>query len=495
MPLVANMRFDMFVSYAHVDNESMDLPGASNAEGWVSRVVRMLKISVAQRQGDRRFEVWLDSQHHDTGRLDELLKERIAQSGILLAIVSRGYLNSRYCLLEFDHFMSSHDAFKNRVVIVDTQDVFEDPIVRRDAQDKAVAGGYEDLFLRVVDECSRQKRMPFFQVTGPGRADPIDYTHGESASHDLRRKVADLAFNLSGKIDELKQLVKGAIAASAARVEIPASRIGVMVALSKESLKPRRDDIVRFLESRREIHVLPEDESLLWPHAETREAFDARVREALKQAEIFVQLIGAPRLGEDGTLPVRSSELPDDFVRLQLEVAEELEKQPIIWCTPNLMNSDLTQVERDIRRKRSVIEDTIETLKRQIDTNVARLLKEKAKPAKSPAAADEHSVFFNYVHAGRDLVRPDRRQLPRAKLGRVRTECRCQGARDVLSRMRCRHPLRPPCAGAVDGRAADGIQTRERATRADPRTRAAETGLIAGTEYLAFSAQDRRCPR
>jgi hypothetical protein len=422
MPLVANMQFDVFVSYASVDDVAMDLPGRANPEGWVSRFVQHLKRHVIQRHGDRRFEVWFARQRLEPGRLDDFLKQNIAQSCFLLVTLSRGYLNSPHCLLEFDHFMAAHPLFKERIYVVDMQNVLEDASAKRDAQARAAAAGYEDVYLRVIAECQRQKRLEFFQFTGPGRADPLDELLGETSSLNLARKIADVAYSLSREIDKLNQgdrsppaTVSAPVAEPAPRVSVvvrtqavPAEparplvtsseKVGVMVALCKETLKPRREDVVRFLESRDDVFVLPEDPALLWPQAKSPEDFSTRVRETMGAADIFVQLIGAPRGAH-----LVSEDLPDDFVRLQLEAAETLEKKPIIWCTPNLMNSELTAVESDIRRKRSVIEDTIETLKRQIDTQVTRFLKEKAKPPKLP---DDRSIFFTYVHAGRDLVRP-----------------------------------------------------------------------------------------
>ena len=51
------MGHDVFISYAHVDNEP--LPPAS--EGWVNTLVRALKVRLAQKLGRREAcNIWMD---------------------------------------------------------------------------------------------------------------------------------------------------------------------------------------------------------------------------------------------------------------------------------------------------------------------------------------------------------------------------------------------------------------------------------------------------
>jgi hypothetical protein len=57
VPYVPQYEYDIFVSYAHVDDDP--LPGAN--EGWVSTLVRSLKTRLAQKLGrSDAYSLWMD---------------------------------------------------------------------------------------------------------------------------------------------------------------------------------------------------------------------------------------------------------------------------------------------------------------------------------------------------------------------------------------------------------------------------------------------------
>ena len=60
MGFVPDHDHDVFVSYAHIDNE----PLAGAADGWVTTLVRNLTTIVRQKLGDRegRLDVWVDDE-------------------------------------------------------------------------------------------------------------------------------------------------------------------------------------------------------------------------------------------------------------------------------------------------------------------------------------------------------------------------------------------------------------------------------------------------
>ena len=103
---VPGFEYDIFVSYAHVDN---GVPGKEkkdkNAKGWVDYFHERLEFYLAQCEGRYgRIKIWRDSELDGTQVFNETIKDRIHGSALFLAITSPGYRESLYCLKEFAAF-------------------------------------------------------------------------------------------------------------------------------------------------------------------------------------------------------------------------------------------------------------------------------------------------------------------------------------------------------------------------------------------------------
>ena len=95
MGYIPGFKYDIFISYAHVDN----------LEGWVKQFQEDLKIKVAQRFGRQGLiHIWWDESLTGDELFDEVIKNRINQSAIFLALNSSGYSQSDYCKQEIRWF-------------------------------------------------------------------------------------------------------------------------------------------------------------------------------------------------------------------------------------------------------------------------------------------------------------------------------------------------------------------------------------------------------
>jgi hypothetical protein len=106
--------YDLFISYAHVDDE----PIIDGATGWVSALARGLRNVLARKLGQRDgCRIWFDTRiiRHEESRTVSL--DTIARSKLLLAVVSPAYLASEWCAAELRAFASRHDA-RGRIIPV-----------------------------------------------------------------------------------------------------------------------------------------------------------------------------------------------------------------------------------------------------------------------------------------------------------------------------------------------------------------------------------------
>jgi len=101
-----DLKWDVFVSYAHVDN----------AEGWVERFHKKLAVKLDMLGGRAgEIQIWRDPKLDEATLFDAVIKTRVQQSALFLALCSHGYRRSDYCRSEFDAFREHFGDTRLRV--------------------------------------------------------------------------------------------------------------------------------------------------------------------------------------------------------------------------------------------------------------------------------------------------------------------------------------------------------------------------------------------
>lgn len=108
MAYIPGYNFDIFISYAHLDNEKM--PGQE--DGWIELFYKSLNLKLAQRIGKMdAVKIWWDSKKLDGSKLfDNSIEEGIRSSAIMISLISPGYLQSEYCRKEMELFYNKSRA-------------------------------------------------------------------------------------------------------------------------------------------------------------------------------------------------------------------------------------------------------------------------------------------------------------------------------------------------------------------------------------------------
>jgi hypothetical protein len=119
MPIyVPNYKHDIFVSYAHVDNQP--LPNIKH--GWVTTLITSLKNLLAQKLGrPDAFSLWMDYQLRGNQPVTPDIDEQLKQSATLVFIASKGYLASHWCRLEFHTFLQQAAPSSGRLFMVEPE--------------------------------------------------------------------------------------------------------------------------------------------------------------------------------------------------------------------------------------------------------------------------------------------------------------------------------------------------------------------------------------
>ena len=100
MGYVPGFSNDIFISYSHFDDQAV------NGPGWVAEFHQNLVIEVQEELGER-VQVWRDKRITGATDFTKDLDKQVRGSAILLAVLSPGYVNSKWCDWELTGFAGS----------------------------------------------------------------------------------------------------------------------------------------------------------------------------------------------------------------------------------------------------------------------------------------------------------------------------------------------------------------------------------------------------
>jgi hypothetical protein len=260
MAYVAEYEHDVFISYAHVDNE----PLVGVTEGWVTTLVRNLETVLRQKLGDRehRLSIWMDHELAGNRPFGDDIVAALERTATLLVIASPGYITSEWCSREretFRRLVASRARSGSRVFIV-----------HRDRLE----------LIRLPREFEGLLGYRFWIEEGPARTPrTLGVPVPTAAEVEYYSRVNQLALEVA---DELQRLGGGPAAAASVAAGGPT----LFLAEVTDDLEPRREAVRRYL-LQLGFEVLPAGE---YPRADAR-AFEQAVSGDLARSRLFVQLL------------------------------------------------------------------------------------------------------------------------------------------------------------------------------------------------------------
>jgi hypothetical protein len=246
MAFVTQYEHDVFVSYAHVDDEPLiDLAGQEvRGSGWVSTLIRNLKNELDRKVGrPGAVSVFFD-RHNLQGNhtLTEEITARLERTAIFLAVLSPGYVSSDWCQEEAFQFSHAPGGLARRIFVVEKEEDVPTP--------GALSGRINYRFwFRDHDDKPRT-----FAVPVP-RPEELDYFR---KIEDLARDIREQLRAMGGALASPAGPVRLASAETAWSAVAQKSALGaVVLAEVTDDLEFRRDEVQRYLEQQG-VLVLPE---------------------------------------------------------------------------------------------------------------------------------------------------------------------------------------------------------------------------------------------
>ncbi len=346
MPFLREFEEDIFISYAHIDNQ----PLAEGLKGWITSFHQALEIRLSQLLGDEP-EFWRDkSKLRGNDDFADAIIMRLPRIAILITVLSPRYVNSDWCLKELKEFYENAEQ-TGGVRISDKSRVFKvvkTPVPpERHPQELQSMLGYE-----------------FYQLDATtGKPREFISTSGTNTDRNYWDKLEDLAYD----IYQLMETIKTQPDHAGGQIVPPGPTTGVTVYLAEATsdMSVERDRIKRELQQRG-YRVLPDK-----PLPLNAGDFQAAVREDLRRSKLSVHLIGA----NYGIVPEAADA---SVVCLQNQLAAERSQDQtftrIIWLPPGLVAREARQQQfikylrddSDAQHGAELLETTIEDLKTTI---------------------------------------------------------------------------------------------------------------------------------
>ena len=123
MSWLPGFEFDVFISYARVDDITADGPDES---GWVAQFHRHLDVALAKKVGRlNTVKIWRDVRQIGGNQLfDQTIKDAIQGSALFVALTSNGYLASDYCREELRRFVQKAKQEPSGLALGDDSRIF-----------------------------------------------------------------------------------------------------------------------------------------------------------------------------------------------------------------------------------------------------------------------------------------------------------------------------------------------------------------------------------
>jgi hypothetical protein len=298
MAYASGFEYDLFISYARVD----DSERTSTGRGWVSEFVARLQSALQSRLGGPdTLRVFFDQSALGANHQLAELQSAANRSAIFLAIASPAYADREWTKKELTAFIEGTNDLR-RLFSVEFLPLDEG------------AAHPEPL--------QSHKRARFWEVDEPYSAVPVPLMPDGGGPY--RNRIHDLAAQIRAQLVVLN--TQKDIGIIVDNVVDDAARRGkgvVFLAQTTDDLDEDRLQVHRYLEQFGYL-VIPKKDC-----PQGGEPFKAAVTEEMRQADLYVHLLG-PRAGR------RPPDLPEGYARTQFDLAKAAGIQTMLWRRPDL---------------------------------------------------------------------------------------------------------------------------------------------------------------
>lgn len=385
--------YDIFISYAHID----DLSPSGDEEGWIDLLHKRLSVLLAQALG-YELKIWRDGHNlQGNDKLDGAISDGITRSLLLVPVISPRYVQSDWCNREMEAFHAGEapprgaaPTFRSRVFKV-VKTPLPEHLKNREPKHISNLIGYEFY--------ARDDASGILSEFGAGPHEKLYWQMLNRLVAHITKSIIELKHSPGEPPrDEIPDPIPAPPAPA------PTTKF-VYLAETTGDLSKERELVADELHQRG-FGVLPEQKLPLDERRKTEEV----VRESLARCALSVHLVGA----RYGSTP---EDDPASVVRIQEELAAErgakdASFQRLVWMPPGLATPALeitdarqkdyvAELQTRVTSGAELLQMTIEDLKTRI---VEKLT--PAQPAPVRRRAKAKRVYLICENRDLSFVRP-----------------------------------------------------------------------------------------
>jgi hypothetical protein len=357
MTTPADFEDDLFISYAHIDNQ----PLAEGLKGWVETFHERLRVRLEQLTGEP-VRVWRDRKLGGNDVFGPTLIARLSKAALLVSVLSPRYVKSEWCLKELKEFRERAEegigltiGDKSRIFKVIKTHVPPDkrPPDERPAEEQAA-----------LDYLGGLLGYQFFEYDDE-RKRAHEFSPDVTPSRDIRywEKLDDLAYDIRQMLDTI---------ADGSEKKDGGGKT-VYLSETTSDISAERELIKRELQLKGHVVLPDRDLPLRGP------ALRSALREYVARSSLSIHMLG-------GSYDITPEGEKRSLAEIQSEAAEERgdELRRIVWMPAGLEPSDDRQREfvkhfqRGLNGHRNieVLQTSLEELKKHIEER----MKDEPKP-------------------------------------------------------------------------------------------------------------------
>ncbi|MGH6767579.1 MAG: toll/interleukin-1 receptor domain-containing protein [Xanthobacteraceae bacterium] len=380
MAFVPVFEHDVFISYAHFDNE----PDTQEIR-WVSRFQADLKTALRQRLGTEP-NVFFDTRnlqaHHDL----EMLTDNVCHSAVFLAVLSPSYVKREWTIKELEAFDRVATG-RNRIVTVELLPVKESDFHPRFLRLKRAQFWWKD---------EREEDIPL-KLTPRSNPDKYD-RRLQTLAHQMEELLRDVFEDQTKKPQSTASVSKQALPAS--DVKGPLTGKTILLAQATMDLYDDRDQVLAYLKQFGAT-VLPDGDYL-----QGGREFAEAVKADVARTDLFVQLLGPYRSNRPPDLKDEGSDEPKSYAQFQYDAAKARGAEILQWRRPDIDPAAITHWDKRLLEGPEVLamglQEFMKEIKKTIERSIAAAEK-AAEKAVTPAKGTEF-LFINADSSDKELA-------------------------------------------------------------------------------------------
>lgn len=331
MSYLPDFKYDVFLSYAHIDNKTTD----EKKEGWITKFYKQFKLELDRYlESTNTASVWCDHELSGNTDFDDRIKKVIDSSVLLLAFTSNGYNRSEYCNKELNHFFINAKNSKSGISVNENRRIFNIQLLNKPFHtwSEPLQGG---------------GKYAMFKPANP-QLGGNDQDQGITLDPDLpsdRERYNECLYNIVLDVCKTLAEIKKQTIASAPSF---APKRKVFIAKTSDTLMAVKEKIISGLAAN-DILV---DASAIpppWEKNEHEKLISGKISEAVLSVHLFDSIAG-DKIAKD---------YPYSFSQEQLLIGKRLKKEQLIFIPQalnieNIMDKDHSKFLMELMTKKEI---------------------------------------------------------------------------------------------------------------------------------------------